>query len=132
MNSKQRKTHLVVWLLLAIGLPVFIFLSVKNLDFNTNNGKTSEVTFKSESTVLKVSENEFIKVNTFKDSIEIILKKPLKNASAVVVDLNSENKSKTLGQISQAGTYRFQVDRPVEKILIMDKIKKQPITTLIL
>jgi len=135
MTSGQRKTHKYIWLTLTICIPICIYLSVKNLSFSSKNTLElkSEITAKK---ILKTKQNEIVKVTTFKNShsnsIEIILKTPIKNATAVAYLLNKNfTKGELIGQITTVGIYNFNIENEIEfGVVIYDALKETLITKL--
>lgn len=108
MDFKQRKTHKFIWLILALGLPFFLFFSVKSLDFSTTEKKEKTGAFSNSSTTLKTTENEWVKASENSGGLEMLLKKPIKSASSIVYELTEDGeKGKTLGQVSTPGIYSF-------------------------
>jgi len=129
MTSGLRKAHKYIWLLLIIIVPVIIIFSVKELAIfsSENNSVSTYVTSKKD--LLKISENDLIKVSIYEGSIEIILKTTLKNASSVVYTINSKgNKSEVLGQLTTAGIYNFKAKDIPKNIVVYDGIKDVIIT----
>jgi len=85
--------------------------------------------------VLKTAENDLIKASLIEkdsiNSIEIILKSTLKNASSIVYTLNDNNeKGEIIGQITTVGIYNFDIKVSVKGVIIYDSFKETPITKL--
>jgi hypothetical protein len=129
MTSGQRKAHKYIWLLIAIGIPILILFSIKDLDvFSSNNMSSSEIKA-TKSNVIKVAENDLIKVSLIKidstNSIEVILKSTLKNASSLVYELQKNNKKgKLIGQLTTVGIYNFQIKQALKGIVVYDALKE--------
>jgi hypothetical protein len=129
MTSGQRKAHKYIWLLIAIGIPILILFSIKDLDvFSSNNMSSSEIKA-TKSNVIKVAENDLIKVSLIKidstNSIEVILKSTLKNASSLVYELQKNNKKgKLIGQLTTVGIYNFQIKQSLKGIVVYDALKE--------
>lgn len=131
MTLGQRKIHKFTWLLIAIAIPILIFFSIKNLNFSEIKEDINVVNQVSKRNALKVAENEIVKASLFDNSIEIILKTPLKRASIVVYAINEKGlKGTVLGQISTVGIYVFKTKGKTKGIVIFDKIKEVEITKL--
>ncbi len=131
MTSGQRKAHKYIWLLLIIIVPILIIFSIKDLDaFASKNNISNE--FKvSKDAVLKAAENELIKVSLSSNSIEIILKSTLKNASSIVYESDSEgNKKEIIGQLTTSGIYNFKIENQPKGIVLYDELKENVITKL--
>ncbi len=132
MNSALRKRHKIMWLLIALTLPALTVLAVVNIpDFPTYNKNplNTKNSTPAKGIVLSEQENEFIKVNvrgneTKVAQLEIILKTPIKSASAVIYDANN----KVLGQLGSTGVYRFDINKRPVQITIKDNIKNVEIT----
>ncbi len=129
MTSGLRKTHLLIWLVLAMLLPVLLFFAVKNLAvFQSNSAHNSPVEI-SEGNVLKVQENDMVKASLFKNHIELILKSALQNPSSVVYAMDEKgNKLNVIGQLTAAGIYSFDINKLPKGIIITDTIKNEDIT----
>ena len=132
MISGQRKAHYIIWILIAICVPVFMFLSVKGLDFDTTE-RESPVTEKvKKGNLLKTSENEFMKANVYNDHLEIILKLPLKNASTIVYNTDENGKRlNSVGQITASGIYTFKINDELLGVALYDAIKETEITKIL-
>lgn len=132
MNSKQRSTHLYVWLILLVIVPTIMLLAIKDLNvFHTSENNTAHIT-SSKPDALKSAENDLIKVSLYSQGVEIILKSTLKSSSAVVYELNqNEEKGDVIGQISTVGIYNFNATTSLKGIVIIDALKETEITKLI-
>ncbi len=134
MTSGQRKAHKYIWLLLLICIPIGIYFSVKDLSFSSEKTLASETEI-TKKDILKTVQNEVIKITTYKkvNSIEIILKTPLKNATSVAYLLNKDfTKGKFIGQLATVGVYNFNIDKEenIIGIAIYDALKETLITKL--
>lgn len=130
MTSGQRKVHKFAWISIGIVIPVLIFFSIRNLDFQEPQHSSAVIETTSEAAIKSV-ENEFLKLNLYSNSIEVIVKTSLKTPSAVVYTINeNEIKERTLGQVSTVGIYRFNTNERAKGIIIFDGIKKTEITKL--
>lgn len=132
MTSGLRKAHKYVWLLLIIIVPIVMIFSIKDLDILSLNQKTSTSFKSSKKPALKTAENGFIKASLYENTVEIILKSPLKSSSAIIYSLKDENKSDIIGQVSSVGVYSFKLKEPIKAILLFDEIKNEDITQLAL
>ena len=128
MTSGLRKAHKYIWLLLIIIVPVIMFFSIKDLDFSSS--ENDSITFEtSKKNPLKTTENNLIRVTLYKDSIEIILKSTLKNASSIVyASKTSRIKKQIIGQLTSAGIYNFSIEKQPISILVYDELKDKLIT----
>ncbi len=132
MDASQRKVHRIIWMSVAIVVPLFILFSIKDLHFKTAEKKSSPVETASEELVLKTAENEFIKTILYEDHVEIILKSPLKNASSIVYTADTTGKPlKIIGQITASGIYNFDIQSAPEGIALYDGIRKTEITKIL-
>ena len=132
MTSGQRKAHKIVWVLIAIAIPILVFFSVKNLDFSITKKKANLFKRMPNADALKTVENETFKVSLFLDSTEIIVKSTLKASSAVVYTINeSGEKGNALGQVSTVGIYTFKTISSIQGIIIFDEIKEVEIIKLL-
>ncbi len=135
MTSGQRKAHKYIWLLIAIGIPILIVFSIKNLDvFSSKKFSLSEIEA-TKSNIIKVAENDLIKVSLIKkdstNSIEVILKSTLKNPSSLVYELIENNeKSVLIGQLTNVGIYYFDAKESLKGIVIYDALKEKLISKL--
>jgi len=130
MTSGLRKAHKYSWLLLAIIIPLIMFFALK--DVSLSSGNDSATSFEpSKEPILKMVENDVIKVSLLSNSIEIILKRTLKNASSIayISDL-SGNKNQIIGQLSTVGVYRFNMETLPKSIILYDELKGELITKL--
>ena len=130
MTSGQRKIHRFSWIAITIIVPILIFFSVRNLDFQQKENSSSFTEIRNE-TILKSAENEFLKINQYTNSIEVIVKSPLKTSSSVLYSIDERgNKRNTLGQVSTVGIYRFEMNQKIQGIILYDEIKESEITKL--
>ena len=137
MTSGLRKAHKYIWLLIAVSVPMLIIFSIKDLDvFSSKSDLTSEI----ESTkynVIKVAENNLIKVSLIKkdatNSVEVILKSTLKNPSSLVYELQKNNeKGALIGQLTTVGIYNFNTKELLNGIVVYDSLKDVIITKILL
>ena len=129
MTSGQRKVHKIIWLLLAIIIPLIMIFSVKDLTdlSSTNNQKFQKINSKEKS--LNGFENELIKATVYEKYLEIILKSTLKSASSVVYEMDVEGeKTNIIGQLTSAGLYKFNINKIPKGIIVYDELKKTSIT----
>ena len=131
MNSKQRKWHCLIWIIIILFVPIILVLSIKGTSYNDNSIKNQEITESSHSN-LPFKENEVVKVIVREDSIEVIIKSSLKNASTLIYSMDSEGKRRLLGQIGEANIYNFKTTNTPKGIVLLDIIKNIEITKLIL
>lgn len=131
MTSGLRKTHKIIWLLLALIVPVLIISSVMDYKelFLTDADLVVGSMYANQQTIL---ENENLTINFDKQSgknrLELILKRPLKNPSAVVFATTADNpKGRYLGSLDKKGIYNFNLQKMDKGIRIYDGIKKADI-----
>ena len=129
MNSELRKAHTYIWLLLIVIISVVIFFSIKDLAIFSSESDTIAQIKGSKKQPLTSFENDLIKASVYKKTIELILKSTLKNPSSIVYEMNEEgNKSTSIGQLTSAGIYSFNIQKPPKGIIIYDAIKNVEIT----
>ncbi len=129
MNSGLRKVHTYIWLLLIIIIPIVIFFSMKDLAiFSSESDNLSQIKG-SQKQSLTSFENDLIKASVYENSIELILKSTLKNPSSIVYEMNEEGaKSYSIGQMTSAGIYNFNIHTKPKGIVIYDALKNVEIT----
>ena len=132
MNSKQRKTHLLIWLLLAVAVPIFMFFTIKSLDFSPEEDK---ITYRSKvnSAIKKSAENDMLEIVLTKyNTITVYLKSPIKHPSSLVYELTDNNsRGKLIGQINNAViAHSFEIENSIIGIVLYDPIKEIEITKL--
>ena len=131
MTSGQRKAHTYIWLLLALLIPVIMVFSIKDLEWTQLDSKGISEISSVKKGVLKTSENTIIKASLYPKNLEIIVKKPIKNASALVYEVDNRGlKRALLGQISAVGIYTFSARPSISGIIIIDGLKETEITKL--
>lgn len=136
MTSGLRKAHKYIWLLIIISIPILVVSSIKNLDvFSSKFDSTSKIEA-TISNVIKVAENDLIKVSLIKknsiNSIEIILKSTLKNPSSLVYELHKDNKKGAfIGQLTTVGIYNFNTKELLNGIVVYDSLKDVIITKIL-
>ena len=111
MIARQRKAHKLIWMGLAIAIPILLFFASKNLDF---------------SSVQNPSQEEQLVVKMVGDNVQIELNTPLASPSAVVYELTQDHKAgQVLGQLEGIGEYTFQASKTTKGVLVLDKIKNE-------
>ncbi len=134
MIASQRRAHKLIWLVIAVLVPIFLFFTIKNLTFSPpTNAQEANIGF-AYSDFYKKVENEFVSMVFYGDErnhLELYVKKPLKSASSIVYALDkSGNKAHVLGKISGTGKYRFDAKIGISGILIHDVLKNREILKL--
>lgn len=128
MTSRQRKAHKIIWILLLCIIPVFIFFAIKDLNFIASEAHTSPASVNVQNTIVKTSENEILKASLIKKdstyTLEVILKKPIKQPSLVLENLKTKGESILIGQISSVGIYKFEVDELIDTVVLRVPLKK--------
>ena len=129
MTSGQRKVHKIIWLLLAIIIPLIMIFAVKDLNILSSKNNQQFQKTNSKEKILNAYENELIKATVYENYVEIILKSTLKSASSVVYEMDFEGKkTNIIGQLTTAGLYKFNINKKPKGILIFDELKKVSIT----
>jgi len=128
MTSGLRKAHRYIWLVLFIAIPIMIVFATKNLSFSGPNSEQSSTTTFTEKSTKAAFENELVKVALYPTNVELILKRPLKNASCIVYAIDKNDVKTAIGQLTTPGKYQFKVTDLPENILIYDEIKDVLIT----
>lgn len=109
MIASQRKAHKFIWILLTVGMVIFLLLSIGRLDF----AKPSK-TLAKEQILATLKENK----------VTISVKTPLKSASSLVYELLADGKpGLLLGEVGPVGSYSFQTTKNAKGIIIIDQIK---------
>lgn len=130
MTSNLRKAHKLIWILLFLTIPVvmvFAVLEIKKPTINDGDLVLSET-----SSGRMVLDNENFSLSVQKDeeanNLQLILKRPLKNPSAVIYGVTSEEKKEYfIGVIDKKGFYNFQLKDSSKGIRIYDAIKEEDI-----
>ena len=118
MTSGLRKAHKFSWILIAVVGVVFLFFTIQQLNFQTEEFS-------------KVNENEQVKILMKNNQVEVIIKSSLKTSSSVVYALKENGeKGEALGQVGTVGIYRFNTTNPIKGIVIIDQIKDVELTKL--
>lgn len=125
MTRGLRIAHRYIWLMLLIGIPVLIVLAIKGIeepifidaDVNISPKISKIIALDDDLFFIGIDKRDSI------NSLEIIIKKPLKNSSATVYG-NHDNDKTYIGKIDKKGMYKFEVSNRFESITIYDGIKK--------
>ncbi len=130
MTSALRKAHKYSWLLLILLIPLIMIFALKDVPLLSNNEALT--TFESsKGNIIKTAENDLLKVSVRSNSIEVILKRTIKNASSIIYNSDSKgNKNHIIGQISTVGIYTFNIETPPKSIVLYDNLKGELITKL--
>ena len=125
MTRGLRITHRYIWLMLLISVPVLIVFAIKGIEEPIFIDADVNISPKISKIIALDDDRFFIGIDK-RDSInslEIIIKKPLKNSSATVY--GNYDKDKTyIGKIDKKGMYKFELSNRFESITIYDGIKK--------
>ena len=128
MTSGLRKAHKIIWIVLVLIVPVLIVFSVTGIkeplltdsDLVLSNYETANQSIL-EDEHFSIS----LKVEKTVNKLQIILKRPLKSASAVVFGISSKaNKEEYLGTIDRKGVYTFNLRKATKGIRIYDGLKE--------
>jgi hypothetical protein len=133
MTSGLRKAHKAIWLVLILMVPIVIVFAIKDLALFSSEANVSSQFETSKEKILMVAENDLLKASIIaKDSknyLELILKSPLKNSSALVYTTTSSgDKIAAIGQLSTVGIYNLSVREKPKGILLYDGLKEVEIT----
>ncbi|MEM1337326.1 MAG: hypothetical protein AAF634_07425 [Bacteroidota bacterium] len=111
MIATQRRMHLVIWILIAVVLPVVMLLAVKDLHVLDTAGNT-------------VAEIAPLSVSRRGRSVTVQVDTPLKSAASIVYEMDADgNKGSVLGQLKGRGNYTFLISPKTKGIYIIDAIK---------
>lgn len=133
MIKSQRKSHLLIWILLVVVVSAGVVFSIRAID----QPLAGEVDL--DAALFKSGGNTFLDNETFTiqgtsgnthNSLTLILKKPLENASAIVYGRSAEGGKEHLGTISAKGIYRFRMGNKVSHLQLYDAIKEMEILNL--
>ena len=130
MTSNLRKAHKLIWILLFLTIPVlmvFAVLEIKKPAINDGNLVLTEALLGQ-----VVLDNEAFSISVQKvgetSQLHVIVKRPLKNPSAVIYGVSSEEKKEYfIGVIDKKGVYYFQLKGDLKGIRMYDAIKEQDI-----
>ncbi|WP_024771797.1 hypothetical protein [Aquimarina macrocephali] len=130
MTSGIRKMHKIIWILLIIIMPVLIILSIKSIkEPLLTDGDVSLTPTLSGQRIIIEDDIFFISIkeqSSF-NSLQIILKRPIKSASSLIYGISNHKKDTYLGTINKKGVYTFEIDKKIRSIRIYDEIKKNDI-----
>jgi len=130
MTSNLRKAHKLIWIILFLTIPVvlvFAVLEIKKPAINDGDLLLTEAPVGQ-----MVLDNETFSMSVQKEGesnhLHVILKRPLKNPSAVIYGVSSEDKKEYfLGVIDKKGMYNFELRDGSKGIRIHDAIKEEDI-----
>ena len=132
MNAGQRKAHKIIWILLVLGLPVFMYLSINHRSSNALELHCSNKERPSVALPDSAAKNDLIKVTYGEGQLNVQLLRPIKSAATLIYTLDKDGRSQQLlGQISDARTYVFSIQEEITGILLFDPVKKSEITKLL-
>ncbi len=122
MITSLRKTHKILWMLLAIVMPLLIVLSIGSIKKVLLTDSDVIVNSTSGNTLL---ENQQFTISIHKTNntliLHVVLKKPLKNASSLVYSTPNDI---LIGTITKKGIYDFELPSGSNGIRIYDEIKE--------
>jgi len=130
MTSNLRKAHKLIWIILFLTIPVamvFAVLEIKKPAINDGNLVLTEAL-----SGQMVLDNEIFSMSVQKagetNRLHVIVKRPMKNPSAVIYGVSSEDKKEYfLGVIDKKGMYNFELRDSTRGIRMYDAIKEQDI-----
>lgn len=132
MTSNLRKAHKVIWIALAIAVPVLLVFSVLGIQASP----LTDAAFREPSQTeeqRQVLDNDDLFIGLTSNSIQVILKKPLKSPASVAYSVSKTKSEEVyLGTLGKKGIYNFPVDRSVQHIRIYDGLKKDNLLTVTL
>lgn len=129
MNSKQRKAHQYIWILLILAVPIIIIFSIKDLSILSLENEKILTHNESKEAPINSFENDLVQVVVYQKSIKTILKRTLKNASSIVYATdNKGNRLHVIGQLTTTGIYNFSTENLPKGIVIYDELKNIEIT----
>lgn len=130
MNKRQRKSHLFLWAVIALGLLAGMWAATDGI-LHGQQEETSVLKVNKVDAQVFLDNDDFI-VRGSRDEywVEIVVKRPLKNAAAAV-RFTVYDKPYDAGVISAAGVYRipWTINEPTA-LQIYDGIKEQEILKL--
>jgi hypothetical protein len=130
------KMHRIIWLSIAIIVPVLLFLSIRNLNFQNTDAQTLDSPQSEHGKVLKSKENKFliasiVQIQDNQMQLDVRVKKPLEYPTLIIYTLGeSGDRNKLIGQIGSKGKYRFTIGDNINGILLYDALKKITVTKL--
>jgi hypothetical protein len=133
MNSSLRKSHIRIWVIAAVIMPIFIILSIIGRpDFPINQAGYNPTSIQALPNIIKPLETNKLKINLRAKEktigqLEIFVKEPLKSASTTIYYLENKGKGRFIGSIGSKGLYRFPIDKSIRGIVLYDPIKKRDI-----
>ncbi|MEO0527161.1 MAG: hypothetical protein AAFZ89_08040 [Bacteroidota bacterium] len=136
MTSDLRKTHKILWLILAMTIPILVVLSVLGIREQGLNDNGMSVKNSGDKKEL-VLENDLFTIYKDKKSVDhqllVFLKKSLPSPAASVYAISSKGaKGMYLGELDKKGVYHFKIKGAIEGLQIYDEIKKEEITNVAL
>ena len=128
MNSNLRKNHLLLWVMIAIILPLLTSIAILNIPKYPKQERIEKQIDVSNGQAIKTVREEQVTLILRETSpgylLELSINNPLKAASALVYKMDKNGgKGALIGQVSEKGAYNFKLQEPIEGILILDKIK---------
>jgi hypothetical protein len=131
MTSGLRKAHKIIWIVLGLLGAVLIVLSINSVKqpFLTDSDASIATTTEGVHTIEDNAQFYMsIEEQANSNTLQIVLKRPLKSASTIVYTLTSDLKKGTfLGTIDKKGLYAFDIDKSIKKIQLYDGIKNNEI-----
>ncbi len=129
MNTRQRKKHKIIWLLLLVIVPILLVFTIVNLKepLFTQNNALGVVKAEAKQIML---ENETFTVlldpkNT-DGNLQIFLKKSLESPAPLVYAVSKDMpKDSYIGTLTAKGKYDFKINSTTTSVKIYDAIKKE-------
>jgi len=126
MTSGQRKSHLIIWIILGLTIPILIIGSVSQI-------RTSIISDAEVSINQKVTKGDIVVDDSY-FTMEIIergihrtlkttVKKPLKSPSVIAYGVRDDGSETILGTLEAKGVYTFSMDQEIKSLKVYDGIK---------
>lgn len=124
MTSDLRKTHKCVWFVLILVMPILMYFAIQDDSYGVLENTKA---IKEPSSFINA--NEHLSYQKKGIALLVLIKKPYKNASVAVYELQNGKQGKILGEIASAQkTYAFNINANANGFLLYDVIKKEAIT----
>jgi len=126
MTSGQRKTHLIIWIVLGITIPILIVgsvLQIRTLIVSDGETIVSQETIKGNI----IADDSYFTIEIIGQGVNRILKttvkKPLKSPSVIAYSVQNDGSETVLGAMEAKGVYTFPIDSETTSLKVYDGIK---------